>query len=336
MAEQQLKKIQKVIEASFDKLERMNFDVENYLNHLTDKYCHNIDEKENENNKISLLVDVNNNNMCHKGHKMDEDQDGKCNKCNDKQKYLCWSCYYYDKKYDKDNWDKSFKKYIWCTDCSVNNVKNIKRKITKRKKKQQEIIDFYTKNPEISLDLLCELPSKLSLEYLLNEIVVDRNVNDYCLYLFDIDNFKKLNKCLGHNGADVKLKQIGKILREYTCKDENYWRDKGSWIDRVWTFRQGGDEFCIVTKGKAGEIKTQKYFIEEIKEKINCIGINISIGVLCYGVFIQDSSKWLDLCDSVLYSAKGVKGKNSLKIHDGAANGGHGKIIDSFENIKWN
>eukprot|EP01084_Bolivina_argentea_P116452 206918_1 len=342
---QKISKFQKNIEASFDALERMNFDIETYLDYLKEKYCSNIDEKENNNNqKISLLVDISNNNMCNKGHNIiNNEYGGQCYKCGDEAQYLCWSCRSYDKKYDKNNVDNSYCKYKWCKDCSFKNAENIKNIMKKRETKQAEIIAYYNKNPEISADLLCGLPSKLALEYLLAEIVVSGHVDDYTLYLFDIDNFKQLNKAMGHNGADQKLKEIGGILKECTDKPATYWHNKCVCVDRVWSFRQGGDEFCMITKGKGyndnklekGQIATQKGFVGEIKEKINRIGINISIGVLCYGNYVatRDSEKWLDLCDSALYMAKTVKGKNSLKIYDGG--GFYGKeIIDSFETIK--
>eukprot|EP01084_Bolivina_argentea_P060221 110036_1 len=161
----------------------------------------------------------------------------------------------------------------------------------------------------------------------------DKDRDDYCVYFIDVDNMKLLNEKLGHNGVDQKLKQIGNILNMYRDKSNTYWIDGGIIVNRIWPFRQGGDEFCVVVKGEKSKIKTQKGFIFEIKKKINSIGINVSIGVFCYGHFIKDANEWLNLADSALYAAKAVKGKNSLRIYDGYANGCQGGLVGGFEDI---
>eukprot|EP01084_Bolivina_argentea_P047863 88242_1 len=333
MEDQQINEIKAIIEGSFDKLQTVNFNIENYLGYLTNKYAA-ADEKTQDNDadpKISLLVDTKNKAMCPKGHLMGTNVSGNCNKCSAKSAYDCWSCSNYDYTYDKDNWDGTRKLYKWCEQCSLKNGNNVKKRMAKIQKMQAEIIDFYNKYPEISVDLLCGLPTKLSLEFLLKEIVVDADKEDYCLYSFDIDNFKKLNKQLGHNGADKKLKQIGNILKQYSDKSTKYWTDQGIQIKRVWSFRPGGDEFALIIKGKYGKIKTQKEFVLKLKQEINAIGIGVSIGVLCYCA-IKNTDEWLNLCDLALYKAKSIKGKNGLRIYDG----GYKKVVKGFDKIKFN
>eukprot|EP01084_Bolivina_argentea_P003373 6325_1 len=102
-------------------------------------------------------------------------------------------------------------------------------------------------------------------------------------------------------------------------------------VSRMWPFRQGGDEFAVIIKGKDKQISTQNGFYEMLKKDINNIGINISVGMYCYG---SDGKKetvdiWLNKADFALYEMKN-HGKNGIYINIGAYNKG---VIGGFENM---
>eukprot|EP01084_Bolivina_argentea_P086503 156369_1 len=366
-----IEQLQEIIETSFNKLEKKDFNLCKYLNVLTNKYVKNKTqtEKETENdslfeekqetkaniqnknktvNNISLLVNKNNNNMCRKGHSLGvvtSANPKKCNQCQMQSEYVCWGCYYYDKQYTPNVWDKKYAKYYWCEKCGLNNANKVKKILLENERKEKEIIAYYESNPHISVDLLCRLPNKISLEHLLKEIVVSKMTErwDFTLWQFDIDNFRRLNHDLGHDGADDKLKKIGEILRKFNLQTEEFWKKKGIIINRLWCFRQGGDEFTIVAKGKGadglgfgGQIKTQFEFYKLLKKEINGIGVNISVGILVYGGCLKDctTKNWLKLADNALYLAKKVKGKNTFRICDGMGNDAKGKVVKMFKDVR--
>eukprot|EP01084_Bolivina_argentea_P309606 535579_1 len=135
---QQIDKIKKVIESSLAKLERMNVDVDDYLDILKDKFCNNDEKQSDENsNTISLLVDSNNKEMCPRGHQM-RDGRGKCNQCDAISIYRCVSCWSYDRKYDANNWDSSYSKYRCCQVCSSSNAQMVKNKMEQNRKTQKK------------------------------------------------------------------------------------------------------------------------------------------------------------------------------------------------------
>eukprot|EP01084_Bolivina_argentea_P065593 119546_1 len=294
------------------------------------------DEKKENNTKISLLTDETDEKMCPKGHSLKlkpKKEAKKCNQCDRMAQSICGSCHNFDRRYKQNIFDKTKQKYYCCTECSIKNAKNVKQMKKNIEKKQQEMMRYNQENPEVVLDLLCGLPSKLALESLLEEVVVTsvQERDDFCLYMLDVDNFKQLNKDEGHHGADEKLREIAAILKTFQSKPSSYWKDEGVEIERIWCFRQGGDEFSIVVKGKEKKIKTQKKFYELLKGDINKLKISISVGMLAYGRDYETMDKWLELADDALYVAKDVKGKNAVRIFDGCF--AKRKVVEGFENI---
>eukprot|EP00483_Globobulimina_turgida_P009267 UN09286 len=178
---------------------------------------------------MSLLADINNNNMCIIGHSLGKSvlDNKKCNQCGMDTNWMCWSCYCFEQQYEPDIYDKTGAKYYYCNDCGLQNAEKIKKLFVENQRKQREIISYYRENPHIFVDLLCGLPNKLSLETLLNEVVVSKYDERlaYCLYLFSIEKFKQ------QFGADEKLKLIGKILNKYATKTEIFWAKNGIFIE---------------------------------------------------------------------------------------------------------
>eukprot|EP01084_Bolivina_argentea_P284192 486955_1 len=346
--ERAMEEIKETIETSFDKLVKQNVNIEEYLKDLNKKYVkkHDDEKQEKESNtnraaKISLLTDIKNDYMCSKGHTLNTNglsavKSGNCNHCDAKVEYICWSCHKYDKRCNTQDYDESCNNYGWCKNCAYKNAKEVKKMMIQIRDKQEEMMCYFQTHPETALDLLSGLPGKRALEFLLSEICVSALLRrlGYCLYIFDIDNFRDVNESLGHNGADKKLKQIANILQDLESKPNEFWMKKGIIISRIWCFRQGGDEFCIIVKGEYGKISTQKGFYELLKREINKISINICVGILAYGGCEWNTAntvdKWLELADKyALYSAKAVKGKNSFRIYDASQD----KVIEKFENI---
>eukprot|EP01084_Bolivina_argentea_P299871 516941_1 len=345
-----IEELQDIIETSLNKLHKKNFNIDTYLNKLTNKYMKTeqneilSDEKKqnditNKPINISLLTNIKESKMCPKGHLLDIDVNkNKCTQCASMDtSYMCFSCANYDKYYEPNMYEDATK-YYCCDQCATINSENVKMQLSENKRKENEIIEYYKNNPHLAKDLLCQLSHQLSLQFLLKEIIVsDENERrGYCMYKFNIDNFKELNKTLGQMVADEKLKQIGKILRKYTEKKNMFWKKKNIFIERIWCFRQKSDEFCIIVKGKPKQVRTQFGFYKLLKKDINGIDINFSVGALINGSQLNDCTvnNWLMLSNKALCSAKKIKGKNSLRICDGMAHNGKGKVVERFEDVK--
>lgn len=98
-------------------------------------------------------------------------------------------------------------------------------------------------------DILTGLPNRRGFEESIKKIIENRNCNMNCyVFVFDIDNFKKVNDMFGHIVGDEVIFNIGKSVQGCLEGDSK-------------VFRWGGDEF-------AGYILGEQKTMEETVNKI--------------------------------------------------------------------
>jgi two-component system, cell cycle response regulator len=125
------------------------------------------------------------------------------------------------------------------------------------------------------------------------------------LAMLDVDNFKDYNDTFGHQGGDMVLVELAKILKQYT---------RGS-ADKC--FRFGGDEFALIlpqTTPEQGNEIVQRILLS-FGEK-NFAPTSLSIGLVsCYrnpGLPSQeDEAAMVQRADRAMYEAK-ERGKNCV------------------------
>lgn len=120
-----------------------------------------------------------------------------------------------------------------------------------------------------------------------------------CLFIFDIDNFKKVNDTHGHMAGDAVLARTADVAREYL---------KGSMI-----YRLGGDEFAgTIDQGIAAAEVTLEGLRNRIEEDevLSAYQLTVSIGVSEY-VAGQSQDQLLYRADQAMYRAKEI-GKNRV------------------------
>eukprot|EP01084_Bolivina_argentea_P275231 469321_1 len=274
------------IEDRLDELLKKGENVDDYLWELLTKYGHAKNNNTNKTNnksvttQISTLVDFKNLGyfgMCDVGHSMSTSwpvDKQICNKCETKDCNVrgCLVCC------SKEIYESGGgKQYLLCHGCKMDNVNKVKQKWERDENKRQIIRNILFANPALELDLLVGLPKAAALINTLDEITklhVSLR-NKYCLYLIDLDNFKALNSAIGHDGADRVIVDIANIFKKYQQQtNDNEWSDKkhGN-IQRLFAYRQGGDEFAVIVQsGEYDAQKRQKIFFESIKQEINCLG----------------------------------------------------------------
>lgn len=157
-------------------------------------------------------------------------------------------------------------------------------------------------------DLLTGLNNKLATERKIKEYMAHHPDTQSMLFIFDVDNFKKVNDTMGHAFGDEVLrtlgKQIGGIFRASDI------------VGRV-----GGDEFMVFLKGVTTEEnilkeaeKVETFFKgfqagEYVKYKATA-----SIGVAIYPQEGADFETLYKAADQGLYKAK-KRGKNQLAFY---------------------
>jgi len=125
------------------------------------------------------------------------------------------------------------------------------------------------------------------------------------IVMIDIDDFKKYNDTLGHQAGDQILKDVAKLLRDYSRKMD-------------WVCRYGGEEFSIIlpqTNKKEAIMIAER--LREAVEKHHFIQedimpqkkLTVSIGIATFPENGKTNSELIAYSDKCLYEAK-KQGKN--------------------------
>ncbi len=160
-----------------------------------------------------------------------------------------------------------------------------------------------------ALDPVTGLLNRATLEERI-EAALTVNIADCYLFIFDIDDFKRINDTLGHVEGDRVLGIIGQTLKAHFRISDV--------VGRI-----GGDEFVALLSG-AGSLAQIKAKAREVLAAIKCLSeempdgyaISASLGIAASP---KDGTNFADLyrhADQALYLAKG-DGKNAYRLYSG-------------------
>lgn len=125
-----------------------------------------------------------------------------------------------------------------------------------------------------------------------------RHSEPYSILMLDVDHFKKFNDIYGHEGGDIVLREIGKILGSLRAEDI--------------ACRYGGEELSVALPNTESHLAIE--IANRLREKIQDIrinydnsiltGVTISIGIASYPANGNDSENIRKKADEALYEAK--------------------------------
>lgn len=179
----------------------------------------------------------------------------------------------------------------------------------------------YAKLYNISnLDPLTGVKNRYGLLNLIEEIKNDKNIT-FHIFMFDLDDFKKVNDNFGHDAGDKVLVSFTKILTKYFGEN---------------VVRMGGEEFISFYFKESSKVnETITNLLNEVKNTtINENGNEITFTTSCGIAFVPTLANYdesLKIADKRLYQAKN-SGKNKYIYFD--ENDIHNKAIKYIENIK--
>ena len=165
-------------------------------------------------------------------------------------------------------------------------------------------------------DLLTDLTNKLATERKIQEYIDGHPADKGMLFIFDVDNFKKINDTMGHAFGDLMLKTIGKDIRSVFRASDI--------IGRV-----GGDEFVIFLKDLndeseiLGEAKRLTSFFHDFKAGGDYVkySATASIGAAVYPDDGKNFKALYEAADQALYRSKN-RGKAQLTFYNETVYGG--------------
>ena len=150
-------------------------------------------------------------------------------------------------------------------------------------------------------DKLTSIYNRNRFEIVLGAWIKNKRHDPFSLLLFDIDDFKKVNDCLGHTAGDQALVKIAEIISAH-IRDEDIFA------------RWGGEEFVILFDStgieKASELAERLRRVVEVNPWGEAGKITISIGVAEYR---QNETivEFVNRADEKMYEAK-KSGKNQV------------------------
>ena len=129
------------------------------------------------------------------------------------------------------------------------------------------------------------------------------------LFMFDIDEFKKINDTYGHHVGDVVIMKMAEIVKKNTRGSDLFGRF-------------GGDEFMVLITSTTEEQATS--FAEKIREMISATGIaipgtevpvriTVSGGLAMFPTHGQSTTELFRAADDALYESK-RQGRNRISI----------------------
>ncbi|MCH5249793.1 MAG: GGDEF domain-containing protein [Lachnospiraceae bacterium] len=158
-------------------------------------------------------------------------------------------------------------------------------------------------------DLLTGLNNKLATERKIKEFIAGNPNAQSMMFIFDIDNFKKINDTMGHAFGDEVLRSLGQQIRVLFRSSDI-------------VGRAGGDEFIVFLKNinepeiVRKEAKKVEDFFKDFKAgEYTKYSATASIGVAIFPQEGADFESLYKAADSALYKAK-QRGKKQLAFYN--------------------
>lgn len=158
-------------------------------------------------------------------------------------------------------------------------------------------------------DLLTGLNNKLATERKIKEFIEKHPDAQSMMFVFDIDNFKKINDTMGHAFGDEVLRSLGQQIRVLFRASDI-------------VGRAGGDEFIVFLKNITEpeivrkEAKKVEDFFKDFKAgEYTKYSATASIGVAIFPQEGADFESLYKAADSALYKAK-QRGKKQLAFYN--------------------
>lgn len=156
-------------------------------------------------------------------------------------------------------------------------------------------------------DILTLLPNRNAI-YSIMDNLFNPHENQACI-LLDLDGFKNVNDCLGHDYGDDVLISVAKVLRSLTR-------------EFVFTSRLGGDEFLIFISNYESKDEVMKLAedilngISNISNAFNkSISISASIGIAYIDIHDDNKSSLIKKSDIAMYTVK-TRNKSGIEVYN--------------------
>ncbi len=185
-------------------------------------------------------------------------------------------------------------RYVWVCSTEITRLKQESQSLRQCNMTLKRLSDY---------DHLSKVLNRRSFDFHFKQYRADMKQGDtaqLCLALIDIDNFKMINDCFGHNAGDRVLQRLSSDLQSLL---------PAALQQRI--YRYGGDEFVILladyTLHEACSLLEQcRRHIEQSAKLWQSNGMNISLSCgVAHCTQAEDFEYLIEQADQALYGAKG-------------------------------
>eukprot|EP00752_Nemacystus_decipiens_P018868 g16924.t1 len=204
-----------------------------------------------------------------------------------------------------DGWVTSTKKRIFDSEGNVVGLIGISKDVTRRVQSRQQVEHM------AHYDALTGLANRNLFDLYFHRTVTDSVVYDetYALIYIDLDNFKPVNDCYGHNVGDMVLVEIAKRIVTVVGQ-------------RGLVARLGGDEFAVKMKISSYYSEVERFvqhLIHSIGQPISVtetesVKLGCSVGITKFKGSEASAPELIQQADHLMYQAK-ADGKNQYRFH---------------------
>ncbi|RIW27812.1 EAL domain-containing protein [Bacillus salacetis] len=176
------------------------------------------------------------------------------------------------------------------------------RDITERKKSEETIREM------AYFDTLTGLPNRNMFKQRLHKKLQSAEAHSFAILFLDLDRFKVINDTKGHSTGDELLVEVSQRLRSVVTGEGE-------------VFRQGGDEFIILSKNmdREGVSDLSSQILQSFVKPIELSGqeffVTPSIGISMYPGDGTDQETLIKHADTAMYLAKD-RGKNNFQFYN--------------------
>lgn len=184
-------------------------------------------------------------------------------------------------------------------------------------------------------DQVTGLPTRMQTHRAIDQMIV--NGVDECTVLFvDLDNFRRINNCFGHETGDSLLRAAAQRLQGFVTVQEGI------------VGRFGGDEFVLVFHGK-GDAETLNAMAEQLVVDLAnphefeglSVSVTASVGIARFPCDATDAGQLIQYAHTAMYAAKEMGGqgfrhfRQDMAVHAAANMLIEGRLRKALENNEF-
>jgi diguanylate cyclase (GGDEF)-like protein len=152
-------------------------------------------------------------------------------------------------------------------------------------------------------DQVTGLPSRTHFHFALDEMITN-GVSECAVLFVDLDNFRRINNCFGHQTGDKLLHAAARRLQQFSSKHD------------VVVGRFGGDEFVLCVHGE-NDVAALNALAEQIvadlaePHQLDSLSVSVtaSVGIARFPIDGKEASQLIQYAHTAMYAAKEMGGK---------------------------